>query len=295
MEQHVARPAPWLRSFVHRYRSFHYQGFTPTTHDALPSRHLTVMVSLADPIVVAGVAGGGSDRSHRSFVGGLQTGPVTVADQGCGSGVAIELTPRGARALFQVPAAAIAGQTVDLEVMWGPRADELAARLSAAVDWQTRVQVLDRLVGAAVGDPGEPHPAAGAAWAAVLRSGGTVRIGALADHIGLSRRHLSQCFRAEYGLSPKSAARVVRFERAQDLLEGDGARSLSQVAAACGFFDQAHLTQEWRALAGMTPTAWMAAELRDPPEAETVAGDGPGAGGSALPRTPRQAGPDPSS
>jgi AraC-like DNA-binding protein len=33
------------------------------------------------------------------------------------------------------------------------------------------------------------------------------------------------------------------------------------VAAVCGYFDQAHLTHEWRALAGCPPTVWIAEEL----------------------------------
>jgi len=80
----------------------------------------------------------------------------------------------------------------------------------------------------------------------------------------VSRRRLSERFRAEYGLSPKQAARVFRFGRAAALIDGAGPGSLARVAADCGYFDQAHLDQEWRALTGLTPTSWMAQEIRDP-------------------------------
>ena len=80
----------------------------------------------------------------------------------------------------------------------------------------------------------------------------------------MSRRRLSERFRAEYGLSPKQAARVFRFGRAAALIDGAGPGSLARVAADCGYFDQAHLDQEWRALTGLTPTSWMAQEIRDP-------------------------------
>jgi len=62
-------------------------------------------------------------------------------------------------------------------------------------------------------------------------------------------------------MSPKAAAMVLRFERSRRLLERSARPGLAEVAAACGYDDQAHLSRDWRALAGCTPTAWMAAEL----------------------------------
>lgn len=98
------------------------------------------------------------------------------------------------------------------------------------------------------------------AWRVLLARGGGVRIGDLAGHVGWSRRHLGERFRSELGLSPKAAARVLRFERALSHLERSDTRRLADVAVACGYVDQAHLTREWRALAGLPPAAWLAAQ-----------------------------------
>jgi len=59
----------------------------------------------------------------------------------------------------------------------------------------------------------EPQPVSaelGQAWRVMLNSGGRVRVAERADEIGWSRRHLRECFRAETGLTPKNAARIVR-------------------------------------------------------------------------------------
>jgi transcriptional regulator GlxA family with amidase domain len=88
-----------------------------------------------------------------------------------------------------------------------------------------------------------------------------VRIEALASSLGRSRRYLSTAFRSEYGITPKQAARVMRFERASALLESG--RPIAEVAAACGYYDQPHLTEEWRGLAGASPAAWLTDDLRD--------------------------------
>ena len=69
------------------------------------------------------------------------------------------------------------------------------------------------------------------------------------------------------------AARVVRFERARTMLEAVPSYvSTAHVAAACGYYDQAHLNREWRDLAGCTPTTWLDEELPSVQDAAAVAG-----------------------
>src|SRR5690606_32137193 len=98
------------------------------------------------------------------------------------------------------------------------------------------------------------------AFRLIEASGGRVTVAEVADRVGWSRRHLGERFRQEIGLSPKAAARVVRFHRARRLL-ATGGRGLAEVAAVAGYADQAHLTREFKDLAGATPTAWLAEEL----------------------------------
>jgi transcriptional regulator GlxA family with amidase domain len=83
----------------------------------------------------------------------------------------------------------------------------------------------------------------------------------LADEIGLSRRHLGQLVRAELGLTPKTVARIMRFGQARRWLRSVPTAGLAQTAVKCGYFDQAHLTNDWKQLAGCTPREWVSEEL----------------------------------
>jgi AraC-like DNA-binding protein len=253
------RPAAALRPFVERYRGYRLEGFPPATHHGLPSRHLPVMVSFDRPVVSA------AGDTRWAFAGGLHDRAATIVHDGNQHGMAIQLTPMGARTVLGLPGGVLAGTVVDLEDVLGAHARELYDRLAAASEWQTRFDIIDEvLVRAAhrrLEDPPEPPSEVVRAWRRLVATGGGIEIGELAAEVGWSRRHLSEKFRAEVGLSPKVAGRVLRFERARHLLALPTRPGLAAVATACGYYDQAHFTREWGELAGCTPTQWIVDEL----------------------------------
>jgi AraC-like DNA-binding protein len=89
----------------------------------------------------------------------------------------------------------------------------------------------------------------------------------LADELGWSERYLGQRFASEFGLSPKVAARVMRFDRARRLLQqrivSGAPPRLTELALECGYYDQAHLAREFCEMAGCSPSRWVAEELRN--------------------------------
>jgi AraC-like DNA-binding protein len=89
-------------------------------------------------------------------------------------------------------------------------------------------------------------------------SSGTVSIAQVAREVGWSDRHLARGFRREIGLTPKAAARVIRFDRARRLLSR---HSGAVVAAECDYADQAHLIREFVSFTGLSPTRWLAEEV----------------------------------
>jgi AraC-like DNA-binding protein len=247
---------------VDRYVGYRQEGFAPGLHRGLPSHHLTFIVSLADPVDIAAMPDPGQrPGAHQAFVGGLHAGPALIRHDGNQVGVSLQLTPLGARALLGLPAGALAGSVVDLDDVLGRTAGELVDRLAGATTWADRFAVLDDVLARRLTDAVEPPPETARAWHRLVASGGTVDVRTLAQEVGWSRRHLSERFRVELGLPPKVLARVLRFERARRLLQRPDRPALADVAAVCGFYDQAHLNRDWRELAGCSPTTWLAEEL----------------------------------
>ncbi|WP_433239099.1 helix-turn-helix domain-containing protein [Streptosporangium sp. CA-135522] len=254
-----SRPAPVLRRFVSGYTGYRLVG-PPGLHQGLPSAHLTLVVCLSGTVDVVSMP----DRTRppvslSSMVAGLHDAPAVLSHDGHQYGVQLDLTWRGARALLGAPAGEFAGDVVDLRSLLGRRAEELAARLAGAPGWRQRFGVLDHVLAGLIDDRhAEPPAEVAQAWWRLEKTGGRLPVGELARELGWSRRHLGERFRREVGLPPKTAARVIRFERVCRRLRSAARPPLAEVAVECGYFDQAHLAREFRDLAGITATRWLA-------------------------------------
>jgi AraC-like DNA-binding protein len=181
------------------------------------------------------------------------------------AGLQLSLTPLGARRLLGMPAGELAALDRPLDDLLGPLAHELVERVRAAPDWRARFAAADDVLCRVTRPRPDPAAEVAEAWRLTLASGGRLRVAELARHVGWSERHLTSRFRAEAGLGPKEAARVVRFDRARRALAARVAAGsppdLARLAAAAGFADQSHLTRDWRAFTGLSPLRWLAAEI----------------------------------
>lgn len=102
------------------------------------------------------------------------------------------------------------------------------------------------------------HPAVRFALREVGRSPSVARVDAVARSTGWSARRFSQIFREQVGFSPKAWCRIQRFQRVVQQLRADEEVRWPDVALACGFYDQSHLANEFRAFSGISPTTYAA-------------------------------------
>jgi AraC-like DNA-binding protein len=208
---------------------------------------------------------------YDTLLGGLHTSPALVSHQGRWSGVQLGLTPLGARTLLGLPAGQLAHWDAEATDVVGAFAAELRELVVQQPTWAGRFAVLDRLLERRAAEAEADRrdtvrPEVGYAWRRLRQTRGGVGVAGLAAETGLSARRLGALFQAEIGLAPKEAGRVIRFTHARRQIEraaagGPGA-TLARLAAECGFYDQAHLAREFRALAGCPPSQWLAEEFR---------------------------------
>jgi len=262
------RPTPALRPYVAWYTGYRQDGVAPGRHRGLPSPYLTMIVTLDDPLDLSVPSDPSQPPAqYRTLVGGLHTSPVIITSPGRQSGIQLAVKPLGVRRLLGLPAGELYQVDTDAADVFGPLAAEMHERVRAEPSWPRRFAVLDELLSRRLGDQPTAGPEVTRAWRALLASGGTAPVPELAQEAGWSSRRLATRFRDEIGLSPKGAARVVRFDRARRMLQrrvaAAGAPELAVLAAVCGYYDQAHLAREFRALAGCAPSRWIAEEFRN--------------------------------
>ena len=95
-----------------------------------------------------------------------------------------------------------------------------------------------------------------------LESGLSVRTAA--QTLGQSERGFRRAVCSSVGLSPKAYARVARIQRLVRATSTRGRQDWAALAARFGFVDQSHLIHEFKALVGLTPTAFVPRSLAEP-------------------------------
>ena len=259
----VGRPRGAAGAVIAAYHGYRQRDVAPTRHLGLPSPYLTLIFTLDDPLQIIEHVDGRPPRSYDALAGGLHTTPAVITHEGRQSGVQVQVHPHAARALFGMPAGELAGTDADADAVLGRLVERVRSRMGETPSWRQRFAVLDDELGALATHTAiaGPPPAVVNAWRLLRHSRGAVPIGALADAVGYSDRRLSTLFDAEIGLTPKTAARVIRFDRARRAVQTAAPGGLGRIAAEHGYSDQSHLVRDFVAFTGRSPTKWLAEEF----------------------------------
>jgi AraC-like DNA-binding protein len=204
-----------------------------------------------------------ADSAHRppEFVSGVQQS-YTLIGGGCSPRyVQVAFTPLGAYTVLGLPMTELAGRIVDLRDILGDDARRLGEVLRDAPTWRQRFDAIDQFL---LGRMDQAAPVAAEvalAWQRLAGSGGRVPIREISREVGWSHKHLITKFTQIVGLTPKRAARVIRFERLLHAVDhaSDRRQNWSELASDFSYADQAHLTREFTEFAGTSPAAFRAA------------------------------------
>jgi AraC-like DNA-binding protein len=225
----------------------------PLLNTILPGTGVSVVINFGD-----GWAAGRSLATSALLPRVSVIGPVTqprILRMGKHvQAVGAVLPPVLTTGVLGVPTSEVIDRIVPLEDLWTrSEVDRLVeSLLSREIRWRL-CKLRGELV-ARIRQPGDGETIGPVATRLITLRGGRVSIDQMARSHNLSRKQFARRFSAAAGLNPKLFARITRFQSLVHALLSSDVSEWVSVAPAVGFYDQAHMINEFRAFAGSPPT-----------------------------------------
>ncbi|MCG8480781.1 MAG: helix-turn-helix transcriptional regulator [Spirochaetales bacterium] len=261
----VYEPPHPLRTFVHSI--IYYEGYNGlgAYETLLPDGFSQLIIPLDEQDRFALPIGGDELALRRAWIAGVQTGPLRYRSEQNATTLCIRFEPGGLHCLLGIPASEFRDHIVEAALVSRNLVEPLRDTLctvryrgevvGAADTWKNILAVAvrtlrSRIMGGGGGAGRMPS---------VIRAlqGGVTALSDIAQRAGYSRKHLIHIFKTHVGISPKKYQRVQRFNIALSLIHGRNHPDLADIAYQCGYYDQAHFTNDFRRLAGYSPTQYL--------------------------------------
>lgn len=202
------------------------------------------------------------------FDGAVLHGPHDVACQrdtdAASSVVGVHFKPSGAAAFFGGALRGLRNRTVPLDALWGPNARALREELQATQGAHARLLRLEAYLMAKLATAPHADALVAQAIASMAKAPAQAVIEPLQRASGLGATRFIARFEQQVGLTPKRYARVLRFHTLLSRIAVDPPDNWARVAMDAGYADQAHLIQEFKRMAGMTPTLYAPLQADQP-------------------------------
>jgi AraC-like DNA-binding protein len=272
---------PRLRAYVHGYFASSSRLRLPVQERHVPSTEVPLLLNFGAPHRRLDGCSGEWTARDGVWVVGLHNRHQLTTAVGDRHFMVVRFTPMGAHLFLGLPMHLIANQAVDLELIDPALARVLVSRIVVAGSWTDRFTAMESLIAERVADAEIPA-SIGLAWRRLVATDGRIALGSLASEMDCSHRTLIARFQTCVGFPPKTIARLLRFNRAvrsldrlsrtrasgpagKPYIEGkqpedrpvSGAIQWADLAADCGYFDQAHLIKDFQEFAGRTPDAFL--------------------------------------
>ncbi len=255
------KPAPPLSRFVH---CLWYARTPQPAHRReriLPTGRTQVILNLARDFLLDCPEGQPDRRSALSLVVGARSTYEIVDTSDMADLIGIVFEPGGFPFFAADAADLFSNRTISLEALWGRRAQTLRDRLRELTTPQAQLLCLESFLAelwtkrSAAGTAAH-RPAIEFALKCFRQAPRAAGVSEVARRIGWSERRFSQLFREQVGLSPKVWCRVQRFQRVVQQLHAGTDIPWPELALDCGFYDQSHFANEFRAFSGIDATTY---------------------------------------
>lgn len=233
----------------------------------LPTGRVQIILNLARDFLLDCPEGRPESRMPPALVVGARSVYEIVDNSDMADLIGIVFAPGGFTPFASDAAHLFSNQSVALSGIWGSRAGTLRDRLRELDSPQARLRYLEQFLcthfASRIRHRASPRSVEiDFALRSFERIPSFASIRETAKRIGWSERRFSQVFREEVGLSPKVWCRIQRFQRAVRQLHAGVDVRWAELALDCGYYDQSHFANEFRAFSGVDATTYSARRTR---------------------------------
>lgn len=248
----IIQPSAVLAPYVRHYWLLesddvvHSQRIIPTGNIELCFHRGSLMKRNGELVPATSLSG-----QSLSFVDLMPTGTVNM--------IAVVFHPFGARAFFNLPIYELSGLIASADDMNMYSLKELEDKILHTVDDNVCIGLIESFLISRLQPFKEyNYRRMVAAIHAINLSDGELSVSRLAEKVALSKKQFQRIFNEHVGATPKEFMRIVRFHKALYMLQNNPGMNFTTVAYACGYYDQAHMTNEFKLFSGYTPSEYVA-------------------------------------
>jgi AraC-like DNA-binding protein len=192
------------------------------------------------------------EESHLQ-ISGVSTSKFIriLREQGFAFGV--KFRPGGFRPFLHAPASSLTNRIVPANHVFASDGDELEATMNSCRTEREMVEAVDAFFLRRVPGPDPNVELADRLVGKILGQPQIKTVEHLANQTGFGKRSLQRLFREYVGVPPKWVIRRYRLHELIDRLEASSHESWSDLALQLGYFDQAHLINDFKAITGYSP------------------------------------------
>jgi AraC-like DNA-binding protein len=196
----------------------------------------------------------------NSMVGGVFTEKFSRVLEGRSQVFGIKFKPGGFRPFLKAPVSSLANRMVPVNSIFGKDADALEEVLLSASDEDEMIAAANEFFVLRAPEPDKTVQLAGDLVERILREPDIKTVDDLAERSGISKRSLQRIFNEYVGINPKWVIRRYRLHELVERLDSGAQMDWAQLALELGYFDQAHLINDFKSIVGRTPVQYQAAK-----------------------------------
>lgn len=240
---------------------YYFEGFTPehSIDRFLPDGNIHVIIDLTDipKYIYDNDTLEEKQAFSRAWASGIRTGFICIPAGLDAKNMIITFKKGMSYPFFNMPVNELTDIVADAEQVFGSSILEMREMLQETEQVEGKFNIVEKFLLGSAGRNPEENPVIRHTVNRLVSEPNRQLLREISDEMGYSQKHFIQLFKDHVGLTPKTFARIMRFQKAIEEIESTGNISWAALALDCGYYDQSHFINDFRVFSGFTPEEYM--------------------------------------